>query len=59
MLGGGKKVYKGIRILLVICFVKKGYGLVTACSASHNDEAECDMAGFSQTPGRIPFLQSG
>ena len=51
-----------VKIILVILFVKKGYGLVSARSRPYHTwplEAEFDMAGFSQTPGRISFLQRG
>ena len=45
----------------VILLVKKGYGLVSAFSQSYHTRppASCDTAGFTQIPGRIPFLQGG
>ena len=45
----------------VILLVKKGYGLVSAFSQSYRTRppASCDTAGFTQIPGRIPFLQGG
>ena len=48
-------------ILLVILLVKKGYGLVSAWSQPYRTrpEAEFDTAGWTQIPGRIPFLQGG
>ena len=40
-------------------FVKEGYGLVSVFSQPYHTRhpASCDMAGYFQTPGRIPFLQ--
>ena len=45
----------------VILLVKKGYGLVSAFSQTYHTRppASCDTAGFTQIPGRIPFLQGG
>ena len=45
----------------VILLVKKGYDLVSAFSQSYRTRppASCDTAGFTQIPGRIPFLQEG
>ena len=45
----------------VILLVKKGYGLVSAFSQSYHTRppASCDTTGFTQIPGRIPFLQGG
>ena len=40
----------------VILLVKKGYGLVSAFSKPYRTRPE---AGFTQIPGRIPFLQVG
>ena len=47
-----EKQVSTIKTILVILFVKKGYGLVSARS---QPLASCDMASFSQTPGRIPL----
>ena len=56
-LGGGG----GADDKFVILLVKKGYGLVSAFSQSYHTRppASCDTAGFTQIPGRIPFLQGG
>ena len=45
----------------VILLVKKGYGLASAFSQSYHTRppASCDTTGFTQIPGRIPFLQGG
>ena len=45
----------------VIPLVKKGYGLVSAFSQSYHTRppASRDTTGFTQIPGRIPFLQGG
>ena len=60
-LGGGGGGGGGADDKFVILLVKKGYGLVSAFSQSHHTRppASCDTAGFTQIPGRIPFLQGG
>ena len=61
--GGGGRVGGGggADDKFVILLLKKGYGLVSAFSQSYHTQlpASCDTAGFTQIPGRIPFLQGG
>ena len=59
--GGGGGGGGGADDKFVILLVKKGYGLVSAFSQSYHTRppASCDTAGFTQIPGRIPFLQGG
>ena len=59
--GGGGGSRGGADDKFVILLVKKGYGLVSAFSQSYHTRppASCDTAGFTQIPGRIPFLQGG
>ena len=59
--GGGGGGWGGADDKFVILLVKKGYGLVSAFSQSYHTRppASCDTAGFTQIPGRIPFLQGG
>ena len=50
-----------VRVLLVILFVRKGIrpGACEKPAISHEAGAECDIAGWTQTPGRIPFYKEG
>ena len=59
--GGGGGGGGGADDKFVTIFVKKGYGLVFVRSQPYHTwpDASCYMAGFSQTSGRIPFLQRG
>ena len=59
--GGGGGGGGGTDDKFVILLVKKGYGLVSAFSQSYHTRppASCDTTGFTQIPGRIPFLQGG
>ena len=59
--GGGGGSRGGADDKFVILLVKNGYGLVSAFSQSYRTRppASCDTAGFTQIPGRIPFLQGG
>ena len=59
--GGGGGGGGELMIKFVILLVKKGYGLVSAFSQSYHTRppASCDTTGFTQIPGRIPFLQGG
>ena len=55
--GGGGGV--GADDKFVTLFVKKDYVLVSAFSQPYHTRlpASCDMTGFLQTPGRIPFYK--
>ena len=57
VLGGGGGGGGGADDKFVILLVKKGYGLVSAFSQPYRTRP--DTAGFTQIPGRIPFLQVG